>query len=53
LRKLILIERGFGRDLPITDFFRISCALGVTAESIVKRYEEIETNMTEAAHVSD
>ena len=49
LRRLIGIERGFARELPITEFFRISYALRMRPDELAERYEEIEKNIAGGA----
>ena len=45
VRKLITLERGSAIDLPVTDFFRISCALRMEPAQLSARCQQIEDNI--------
>jgi transcriptional regulator with XRE-family HTH domain len=49
LRRLIAIERGLARDMPVTEFFRISYALKMKPDELTERFEEIEKNIEQGA----
>jgi len=48
LGKVIRLERGLADSLPITEFVRISCAMGVRPEVLADRFHEFHHNIREA-----
>jgi transcriptional regulator with XRE-family HTH domain len=49
LKRLIALERGLARDMPVTEFFRISYALKMKPDELTERFEEIEKNIEQGA----
>jgi transcriptional regulator with XRE-family HTH domain len=45
LKRLIALERGLARDMPVTEFFRISYALKMKPDELTECFEEIEKNI--------